>query len=348
MPELRKDPVTGRWVIIATERAKRPAQYAKQTEEKKGGFCPFCPGNEKSTPPEVLSYRTSGSVRDTEGWWVRVVPNKFPALQAEGTLKRSGDGMYDRMSGFGNHEVVIESPSHDNTLADLPLEQVQEIIWAFRDRTVELRKDHRLRYIMIFKNWGREAGASLEHPHSQIIGLPIVPKRVMEELSGAQKYYDYKERCVFCDMIQQEASENTRIVAQNDSFMAFMPFASRFPFETWILPREHAAFFNDIQKNQVADLSLIMKGVSALIKEALDDPAYNFVIHTTPFDETGGAPYYHWHIEIIPKLTRVAGFEWGTGFYINPTPPETAAKYLLDVAANRRDADGSSEILMIH
>jgi UDPglucose--hexose-1-phosphate uridylyltransferase len=328
MPELRKDAVTGRWVIIATERAKRPNQYVKITEERKGGFCPFCPGNEKSTPPETLSYRPSNTPRDGEGWWLRVVQNKFPALQNEGVLKRSGQGMYDRMTGYGAHEVLIESPSHLHTIADLPDEKVQEIIWAFRDRMVELRKDTRMKYIMIFKNWGREAGASLEHPHCQIIGLPIIPKRVQEELQESGKYYDYKERCVFCDMIQEEVADNQRIVGENDSFISFMPFASRFPFETWILPKEHNAYFNDIQKNQVLDLSNIMKTTFSMMKVALDDPPYNFIIHTAPFDQAGPVPYYHWHIEVMPKLTKVAGFEWGTGFYINPTPPEEAARFL--------------------
>jgi UDPglucose--hexose-1-phosphate uridylyltransferase len=337
MPELRKDPVTGRWVIIATERAKRPSQYTKLDEELKGGFCPFCPGNERSTPPEVLSYRPTSTPKDSEGWWLRVVPNKFPALLVEGNLKRSGQGMYDRMTGYGAHEVVVESSSHDQTIADLPEDQIQEIIWAFRDRMVELRKDTRMKYILIFKNWGRDAGASLEHPHAQIIALPIVPKRVQEELLGSSKYYDYKERCVFCDMIRQELEDNCRIVAENDSFLSFMPFASRFPFETWILPKEHTSYFNDIQKNQVSDLSKIMKTTFGLLKTALDDPAYNFVIHTTPFDGTGNTPYYHWHIEIMPKLTRMAGFEWGSGFYINPTPPEQAARYLKEFVGKNRE-----------
>ncbi|MBX7244055.1 MAG: galactose-1-phosphate uridylyltransferase [Candidatus Sumerlaeaceae bacterium] len=335
MPELRKDPVTGRWVIIATERAKRPSQYGKIEEEKKGGFCPFCPGNEKTTPPEVLSYRPTNTLKDQEGWWLRVVPNKFPALLQEGSLKRSADGMYDMMTGYGAHEVLIESPNHEHTYGDLPEEQIQEIIWALRDRVVELRKETRMRYIMIFKNHGREAGASLEHPHTQVIALPIVPKRVQEELSGSSKYYEYKERCVFCDMIQQEQEDGTRIVMETDNFLSYMPFASRFPFETCIIPKEHSCFFNDIQKNQVVELAAIMKRTFGLIKQALSDPHYNFVIHTTPFDETGNSPYYHWHIEIMPKLTKVAGFEWGTGFYINPTPPEVATKYLLDVAAKQ-------------
>ena len=333
MPELRKDPVTGRWVIISTERAKRPAQYARTEDEHRGGFCPFCPGNERSTPPEVLSYRPTTTAKDDEGWWLRVVPNKFPALRTEGALKRQAEGMYDRMTGYGAHEVLIESPDHEHSLAYLPEEQVQEIIWALRDRCVELRKDPRMKYVLVFKNHGRDAGASLEHPHCQIIALPIVPKRVQEELAGAEKYHLYKEHCVFCDMIQQELSDNRRIVAENDSFLAFMPFASSFPFETCIIPKEHVAFFHDIQKNQVAELAKIVKTTLALLAEALDDPAYNFVIHTTPLDETGPMPHYHWHMEIMPKLTKVAGFEWGSGFYINPTPPEDATLYLQEIAA---------------
>ena len=205
MPELRKDPVTGRWVIIATERAKRPSQYPHVHEEPHGGFCPFCPGNEKdhasrsSELPGLEHAQGSGGVVAA-----CVVPNKFPALIEEGQFKRSAQGMYDRMTGFGAHEVLIESPNHRHSYGDLPVEQVQEVVWALRDRTVELRKKPHVRYVMIFKNWGREAGASLEHPHTQIIGLPVVPKRVMEELSGAQKYFDYRERCVFCDMLHEE------------------------------------------------------------------------------------------------------------------------------------------------
>jgi UDPglucose--hexose-1-phosphate uridylyltransferase len=352
MPELRKDPVTGRWVIIATERAKRPSQYSKVVEERRGGFCPFCPGNERTTPPEVLAYRPTSTQPNQEGWWLRVVPNKFPALITDGVLKRSGRGMYDCMTGFGAHEVLIESPNHEQSYGDLPEQQITEIIWALRDRIVELRKLEGIRYILIFKNWQREAGASLEHPHTQIIALPVVPKRVQEELQGSSKYYDHRERCVFCDMIQQELSDNQRIVAMNDTFICFLPFAGRFPFEMVLMPREHTAFFNDIQKKHVADLAAIMRKVFGLIREALDDPAYNFLVHAAPFNEPGVEPYYHWHIEIIPKLTKVAGFEWGTGFYINPTPPEAAAKFLQQVEArlnNGGDADRSvARIASIH
>jgi UDPglucose--hexose-1-phosphate uridylyltransferase len=344
--ELRKDAVTGRWVIIATDRARRPNQYVRTVEERKGGFCPFCPGNEASTPPEVLSYRPPETLPNTEGWWIRVVPNKFPALEPDGELVRAGEGIYDRMTGIGRHEVLIESPSHEHTYADLPVDQIQEILWALRDRTVDLRKDRRMRYMMIFKNWGREAGASIEHPHSQIIALPVVPKRVQEELTGASKYFDFRERCVFCDMIHQELESKVRTVCENDTFVSFMPFAARFPFETWIVPKEHTAFFSDIQKNEVADLSSLLKQTFSLLKRALNDPPYNFVIHTTPFENAGDTVFYHWHIEIIPKLTMVAGFEWGTGFYINPTPPEAAAEHLRKLAEKDTVEQPASQVVV--
>lgn len=331
MPELRKDPVIERWVIIATERAKRPSAYVTRGEQKKRGFCPFCAQNETHTPPEVLSYRSGNTKKDTPGWWIRVVPNKFPALEVEGQPKRMGIGMYDKINGIGAHEVIIETPEHDLSIADLPIKQVEEIIWAYRDRSIDLRKDKRFKYILIFKNHGREAGASLDHPHSQLIALPIVPKRVQEEVTGAEKYYQYKKRCVFCDIINQELSDNIRIVAENDTFLCILPFASRFPFETWILPKEHECYFNDLQKNGVTELAGILRTTLRKIKYTLNDPPYNYLIHTTPF-ENGATPFYHWHIEIIPKLTSVAGFEWGTGFYINPTPPEDAAQYLSEVA----------------
>jgi UDPglucose--hexose-1-phosphate uridylyltransferase len=330
MPELRKDPVIGRWVIIATERAKRPSAYSAHPEIKKGGFCPFCFGNEEHTPPEVLSYRPSDTKTNSSGWWVRVVSNKFPALQYEGQPKRMGVGMFDKMNGVGAHEVIIETPEHNLSIADMPEKQVEEIIWAYRDRTIELRKDKRFRYILIFKNHGRDAGASLDHPHSQLIALPIIPKRVQEEIAGAKQYYDYKERCVFCDIINQETDDQKRIVAENESFISFFPFASRFPFEVWIIPKEHEAYFSDIQKNGVINLARILKKTLRKIKYTLNDPPYNYLIHTTPYG-AGDTPHYHWHIEIIPKLTKVAGFEWGTGFYINPTPPEEAAKFLTEM-----------------
>jgi UDPglucose--hexose-1-phosphate uridylyltransferase len=345
MPELRKDPVIGRWVIIATERAKRPSAYAIEAKEKKKhGFCPFCAGNEEHTPPEVLSYRSPGTRRDTQGWWVRVVPNKFPALQIEGPDNRAGIGMYDKMNGIGAHEVIIETPEHDLSLADLPVQQVREVIWAYRDRVVELRKDTRLRFAMIFKNHRSEAGASLDHPHSQIIALPVVPKRVQEELEGARMYYNYKERCVYCDMVRQELEDETRVVCENDGFAAIAPFAARLPFETWVMPKEHTASFSEVTKNQVQELGDLLRDVLARMKQILDDPPYNFMIHTLPFSENTET-FYHWHIEIIPKLTKVAGFEWGTGFYINPTPPEEAAQFLREAPGEQAEPQSVPQVV---
>ena len=330
MPELRKDPVTSRWVIIATERGKRPSDFGMEPMTSRSGFCPFCPGNEDKTPPEVLAYRANGNAPNGPGWHVRVVPNKFPALQIEGDLNRQGDGMYDKMNGIGAHEVVIETPEHSDTTASMPEQRIEDVLWAFHDRILDLKKDARFRYILIFKNHGRAAGASLEHPHSQLIATPIIPKRVREELDGSKEYYDYKERCVFCDIVRQELTQGVRVISENDDFVAVAPYAARFPFETWILPKAHDPFFEDAQKHEYVNLSKILRDLVLRIEKVLSNPPYNLIIHSTPLRETDGR-YYHWHIELMPKLTHVAGFEWGSGFYINPTPPEDAARYLRDL-----------------
>jgi UDPglucose--hexose-1-phosphate uridylyltransferase len=330
MPELRKDPVTSRWVIIATERGKRPSDFGIDPPTSHPGFCPFCPGNEDKTPPEVLAYRTNGEAPNGAGWKVRVVPNKFPALQIEGELNRQGDGMYDNMTGIGAHEIIVETPQHGETMGSMSELQIEDVLWAFHDRVLDLKKDPRFRYILIFKNHGRAAGASLEHPHSQLIATPIVPKRVQEELDGAKLYYNYKERCVFCDIVRQELTQGVRAICENDDFVAVAPYAARFPFETWILPKAHAPFYEDAQKHEYVNLSKILRNLILRIEKVLSCPPFNLIIHTTPLRETDGR-YYHWHLELMPKLTQVAGFEWGSGFYINPTPPEEAARYLRDL-----------------
>lgn len=330
MPELRKDPVTGRWVIIATERSRRPSDFLRSPVTIQGGrFCPFCPGNEEKTPSEVLAYR-NGSEPNSAGWNLRVVPNKFPALRVEGELDREGAGIYDKMNGVGAHEVVIESPDHDRTLADLPEKRIEELFWAFRDRVLDLKKDRRLRYILLFKNHGEAAGASLEHTHSQIIALPVVPKRVQEEIDGARRYFEFKERCIYCDILRQEAADGERVILETDHFMAVSPYAPRFPFEIWIVPRVHDSHYENSATASIQNLGWVTRTVLRKLDRVLERPAYNFVIHTAPAQQ-GEMAHYHWHIEIIPTLTKVAGFEWGTGFYINPTPPEEAAKYLREV-----------------
>ncbi|NJD69147.1 MAG: galactose-1-phosphate uridylyltransferase [Candidatus Methylomirabilota bacterium] len=327
MPQLRKDPITSRWVIISTERGKRPLDFPVPPPSRQVGFCPFCPGNEDKTPPEVLAYRKNGNALDRTGWSLRVVPNKFPALQIEGELDRAGDGIYDKMHGLGAHEVIIESPNHNDVLSAMPEQQVEDVLWAYRDRILDLKKDDRFQYILIFKNHGEQAGASLEHPHSQLIATPIVPKRAREEVDGAKAYFEYKDRCIFCDMIRQELKQALRVIARNDEFVAIAPFASRFPFETWILPRRHEPFFHDAQKYDMVSCSRILKEVLGRMNQVLGNPPYNYLIHSTPLQETA-TNHYHWHIEIMPTLVKVAGFEWGTGFYINPVLPEDAAKHL--------------------
>ena len=334
MPELRKDPVVGRWVIISTDRSRRPTNFTPVRVEKTTSFCPFCPGQEDKTPPEVYACRQNGGGPNSTGWKVRVVPNKFPALQIEGALDRRGEGLYDKMNGVGAHEVVIEGPSHSMDLADLPVEHLVEVLKAYRERMVDLHRDRRFRYVLIFKNHGAGAGATLEHTHTQLIATPIIPKILMEELDGARRYHELKERCVFCDVIQQDTADHNgrRVVAMNDRFLAIEPFAPRFPFETWILPRRHDSSFQVVQDDdEFKDLARILKDTLGRLNRALDRPPYNFVIHTAPVTE-GELEYFHWHLEIMPVLTRVAGFEIGSGFYINPTPPEDAAQYLREIA----------------
>ncbi len=331
MSELRKDPILGRWVIISTERGKRPVYFEEKEGSKSGGFCPFCLGNEDKTPPEILAYgRPSNAPANSPGWTLRIVPNKYPALRVEGDLDRRGEGIFDMMNGLGAHEVIIETPHHDRDPSNMDTERVRDIFWAYKERITDLKRDTRVRYVLVFKNHKSEAGATLDHSHSQLIATPIVPKRVSEEIDGASKYYDYKERCVFCDMIRQEIQTGKRIVLENNHFISIEPFAARFPFETWILPKEHIPFFEEMDEEYYRDLAGIFRETLRKINKALKSPPYNFIIHTTPILNSCDN-FYHWHLELMPKLTRVAGFEWGSGFYINPTPPETAAEYLREL-----------------
>jgi UDPglucose--hexose-1-phosphate uridylyltransferase len=327
MPELRREPVSGRWVIIATERAARPTDFKTNPQIIKSNFCPFCEGNEDKTPPEVMAYRDNGARANTGGWRVRVVPNKFPALQIEGDQDKRGEGIYDMMNGIGAHEVIIESPRHIQSLTALDNGNIEDVLSCYRDRLIDLKKDKRFVYGLLFKNVGISAGASLEHSHSQLIVTPIVPQLVANELERAEAFYTHRGRCLFCDIIQQELDTNSRIIISAENFIAFAPFASRFPFETWILPKKHETHFENLQGFEVEELAHVLKSALIKLETVLDFPPYNFIIHSTPFN-INESEYYHWHIEIIPRLTNIAGFEWGTGFYINPTPPEQAAEIL--------------------
>jgi len=332
MPELRKDPVVGRWVIISTERGQRPSDFRIEPVRAVGGNCVFCPGNEAKTPTEILAIRTPDSAPNGPGWSLRVVPNKFPALRIEGELEPSGEGLYDRMNGVGAHEVVIESPDHRATLATLPADTVADVLLAYRDRVVDLKKDPRFEYILVFKNYGAAAGASLEHPHSQLIATPIIPIMLTEELNGSSQYYRMKERCVWCDILHQERRSQRRMIVEANGFVAFAPFASRFPFETWILPTHHRSAFEETGVEELRGLAEVLGEFLRRMDRVLQHPPFNFMLHTAPLRE-GPLEHFHWHLEIIPKLTNVAGYEWGSGFFINPVLPEDAA------AALREDGD---------
>ena len=338
MSELRKDLVSGRWVIIATERSKRPDDFrprgAAAPAPEAAGFCPFCEGNEGKTPPEVFALRAAGTAPDSPGWTVRVVPNKFPALTPGPPPPRATRGVFQSMEGRGVHEVVIENPDHALELGDLPVAHIREVLRVFQLRIRAIECDLHYQYVQIFKNKGKEAGASLSHPHSQIVATPIIPKRVKEEIYGADRLFRVFKECAFCRILRDEEAAGTRIIAKNGHFTAYAPYASRFPFEMAVYPQRHSAFFTDVREDELLALAGTLKHVLMRLKETVNDPPFNMVLHQAPNPALSleGWPDIHlkshWHLEIIPILTKVAGFEWGTGFYINPVPPETAAQFL--------------------
>ena len=335
MGELRKDPILERWVIISTERSKRPGggftKVAKAIEITDPAKCPFCPGHESMTPPEIINL----SDPKTKKWKTRVIPNKFLALSIDNPFVKKGKGMYDMMSNFGAHEVLIETPFHEKEAKDQSIEEITDWLSVLQQRTEDLSKDQRFRHLLIFKNKGKAAGASLTHPHHQIMAIPITPKRVREELNGSYHYYSMKERCIYCDIINQEQFDGERIVYENEAYVSFCPYASRFPYEIWILPKTHEIdFYAKIVKDTLPLLAEMINVVLRKLSEVLGDPDYNYIFHNSP-NRIPRRDYwhtikddYHWHIELLPKLTTIAGFEWGTGFFINSLAPEDAAKEL--------------------
>ena len=330
MSELRKDPITGRWVIIATERGKRPSDFKASQVVAEAEDCPLCEGREQLTPHEVFAIRSAESHPDGPGWEVRVVPNKKPLLTVEGDLNRAGVGLYDMMEGIGAHEIIIESPQHITAISELPVEQIAKTFEACKVRMESLMRDGRFQYMLLFKNHGEQSGGKIEHIHSNLIALPIVPKTVKKEVEGATAYFNYKSRCVFCDIIHHELTLNERVVVENDYFLALTPFASRFPFEVCILPKEHYSRFTHTDEAHMHSLSFILKDVLERLNLSLEQPSYNYLIHTLPVNSQRHEEF-HWHLEILPRLTKMAGFEWGTGFFINPTTPEEAATYLKEI-----------------
>jgi UDPglucose--hexose-1-phosphate uridylyltransferase len=261
---------------------------------------------------------------------VRVVPNRYPALMIEGDLERAAEGIYDRMNGIGAHEVIIETPDHSRVFAALTDTEATEVLFAFKARILDLRNDFRFRYILLFKNHGSQAGATLEHSHSQLIALPVTPRHVQEEIEGARRHFEHRERCIFCDIAIQERRDRSRVIHENEEFLVFAPFAPRSPFETWVLPKRHESNYEAEPKERLALCAQAVRTTVRRLDGALGSPPFNFIVHSNPLRDPP-SPSYHWHIEIMPALTQVAGFEWGSGFHINPVPPEEAAEFLRKV-----------------
>ncbi|MGC9324500.1 MAG: galactose-1-phosphate uridylyltransferase [Desulfomonilia bacterium] len=327
MSELRKDPVVDRWVIITNEPLRSPSIPVQSPNQEKSGPCPFCPGNEHLCPPEILANRPHGSHPNDSRWQLRVIPNRSPLLTIEEDYKRLGEGLYDKITGVGANEVIIETPRHDIRQSQMTIAEFENLFWAYRDRIIDLKKDSRMRYVLIYKNYGSLAGATLEHTYSLLMALPIIPRGVLDELDGAQRHYEYKERCIYCDIISQETQFESRVISETNTFLAIEPFAPKVAFETWILPKRHNPRFENIEPKEIHELAILFREVLQRLDMGLNRPSYNYAIHSAPFGNEVD-PYYHWHIELLPRLEIRTGLEWGSELYINATPPEEAAKYL--------------------
>jgi UDPglucose--hexose-1-phosphate uridylyltransferase len=352
MSELRYCPIKNRWAIIAPERRLRPSEFLVPEPARSAPspeIDPFAPGNEDLTTPEIFS---SPALDASSGshWQVRVFANKFPALRVEGEVVREGVGLNDSVSGVGAHEVIVECPESNREMADFNVDELVAVLKAWRARIVDLRRDSRLRYVLIFKNRGTEAGASVEHAHSQLIATPIIPSLVAQELKAARRHFRSKERCLFCDLIHQELELGARVAIETDAFVALAPYASALPFETWILPRRHGHDFAATDDADLRGAAVVLSDLLRRIRSLLEDPPYNLVLHTAPSphprpghpDDWSTIEHdYHWHLELVPRVTRRAGFEWGSGYTINPTAPEDAARHLQEADPSGPPEGGS-------
>jgi len=326
--EIRKNLVKNRWVAVASDRALKPNDFPTagmgiNESETRGGFCPFCGGNEEYTPPEIAAYRPDNQQPDSPGWLIRAIPNKFSAFLLEGELKENYSGIYSNYNGLGQHEVIIETPEHSPEYHEFELERVEKIISMFKNRYNSLAGDTRIKYIQIYKNRGMFGGASLGHSHSQIVGLPFDP----QENEGMVQYYEQKGSCLICDILKQEQESKERIIYEGENFLIICPYAPRFAYESWIVPKRHMEHFGEINPLEEKELALLSRKITMAVIDSLDNPSYNFVINSAPVN----VPYqagYHWFWEITPRMLVAAGVEVATGVYINPVAPELAANIL--------------------
>jgi UDPglucose--hexose-1-phosphate uridylyltransferase len=330
MPELRQNPFTKQWVIISTERAKRPHELIKKTDDVKllptfSEHCPFCPGNEHLTPPEIMRIPLEGP------WQVRVVPNRFAALSRDGVVTRKLDGLKCTVNGVGVHEVIVETTDHSKTTALLTDSEIEPILECYKERYFAITEDTRVEHVTIFKNHGLSAGTSLEHPHSQVIATPIIPPDILNRLSEALRYYGISGQCMFCKVLTDELAEGVRLIEKTDHFVSFIPFAALTPFSIWIFPRRHMASFGESNPDELRDMARMLRIILGKLYYGLGNPDFNYIIRTAPA-QSRYLRYYHWYLTIVPRLTKSAGFELGSGIYINPTIPEANAEFLRGIA----------------
>ncbi len=350
MSQMRKDIFTDRWVIVADGDGLQPTDFHFKKFVRDTGFCPFCEHNEATTPEEVFAIRNHPSSPNGPGWSVRVVPNSQPRLRIEGELARRAEALHDLMNGVGAHEIIVETSRHDRSLHELEIEEISDVIRAYIARIADLEGDEHVRYVLIFKNHGKGSGAhTISHSISQLIALPITPRAVKTKLMIARDYFALKERCVYCDVLQQELKDRKRLIGENEDFVAFAPFASRFPFEMCVLPKFHSSAFSRIEGTQGRNLALILRDVLQKLDQKVGGPPYNLSLHDRPFLRPRGDYWktieedFHWHIEILPQMSRITGFEWASGFFYNPVLPEVAARCLsagspLDLSSRTRPA----------
>lgn len=320
--ELRKSPVRGQWVLVRPREAAAP----------EAAECPFCPGNEARTPVEIAAYRKEGSAPNTAGWKVRVIPEGDPYFRVEQELVREGVGMYDKVSARGASELIIESPSHEDTPATMGPDQLERVLWMYRDRLEDLKRDPKIRDILITRRHGKP-GSRLTHPYSRVTAIPVVFDDLRRELRECQEYYQYKRRCLFCDMIRQEASDAERLVRLTPLFLAAVPYAARSPFETWVLPRQHACAYETLTPEAAGDLARLLAGYFVTLAREFGDPSFELSLHTAP--NLGSRLLqgewatirddYHWHLEIVVRPERVNRVG---GIFINEVLPEEAARRL--------------------
>ena len=332
-PEFRRDPLHNTWVVFAPERQRRPQDFVPAILQS-GTLDPFAKGNERLTPPEVYALREPKTKPNEPGWRVRVVPNRYPAMRIEGSLEASPDGLYDRLTGIGAHEVVIETPDDNLALEELSIPAIAEVLSTYRERIIDLDKDQRFQHIYIFKNVGPSAGASLSHAHSQLVALPLVPPAIEGKLIRAREHYIAKQRSLFSDILHTERTDGSRLVAENDGYFLFCPYASRFPFELAIFPKRHHPDYTSCAAPELHDLAEVLRFALQRLNAVLEKPGYNLFLHTAPLRRPGTERFastrhdYCWHLEIAPRFNALAGFEIGLGSYINTVYPEEAARFL--------------------